>query len=440
MVKEPKELKSLMYWKRLKRPLKQYNATMPEKYLVFIPWAGGLSNQRMSFETAAALAYLTNRTLVLPDKAKYPHLKGNQTYCEDDFYDLEDIGIKTMACHDFCKKNNILLPKLNHKSWGFKYSYSDILRNSDLYMMGRASVDKQGRWWSNRLQDSGHIPTGISQVDKNSAKNLGFTQLVVDSIDSYPLMELPHKENKKELAKPLRILFNNDSKIAVICMCLGNFYFKLHSRYMIDACQYVARHIHYKKDTVLVAAKVVDYIRQHHSPKFYSIHLRLADEFKEQIHVPKTERILKHIEKHIPRGETVYIATDTNNLAQKDEWSALFNNWNVISFADVEHVVDKEDIDIQKNSHGRAITEQLICARGELFIGSYLSTFSAYINRLRGYMPDVRDKRFITTFNGYQPWEDNDSVDESFANENLWKNRAFWCRDFAIAFRDLQYK
>ena len=166
MVKEPEELKSLLYWEQLKRPLKQYNASIPEKYLVYVVWAGGLSNQRMSFETAAALAYLTNRTLVLPDKVAMPHLKGDTRYSEDDFYDLEDIGIKTISCYDFCKKNNISLPELDQKLWGFKYSYSDILRNSDLYMMGRVSIDKTGRWWSNALTYDGHIPDGITEVDK----------------------------------------------------------------------------------------------------------------------------------------------------------------------------------------------------------------------------------------------------------------------------------
>ena len=134
------------------------------------------------------------------------------------------------------------------------------------------------------------------------------------------------------------------------------------------------------------------------------------------------------------------MATDTNNLAQKDEWSYLFNNWDVISFADVKQIVDKEGIPSQQNSHARAIIEQLICARGETFIGSELSTFSSYIYRLRGYMPECKDKRYITTFNGYQSYEGNDSINESFAHSNLWRNRAFWSRDFNVAFKDLQYK
>jgi len=40
-------------------------------------------------------------------------------------------------------------------------------------------------------------------------------------------------------------------------------------------------------------------------------------------------------------------------------------------------------LDISPNHYG--MIEQLVIARGDLFVGTFYSTFSAYVNRIRGY-------------------------------------------------------
>merc|ERR1719498_2159704 len=45
----------------------------------------------------------------------------------------------------------------------------------------------------------------------------------------------------------------------------------------------------------------------------------------------------------------------------------------------------------------QGIVEMIICAQAGMFLGSWGSTFTGYIHRLRGYMPLVADKRMLYT-------------------------------------------
>eukprot|EP01052_Picozoa_sp_SAG31_P013152 SAG31_NODE_785_length_12089_cov_4.342936_12_plen_219_part_00 len=49
------------------------------------------------------------------------------------------------------------------------------------------------------------------------------------------------------------------------------------------------------------------------------------------------------------------------------------------------------------------VVEMIICAQAGAFLGSWGSTFSAYIHRLRGYMPHIQDKRILYHNKGHNP-------------------------------------
>lgn len=71
---------------------KHYNGQAGFLYLK--SWRGGLNNIRMSLELGVCLAYLTNRTLVLPPKHPVYPLKGNAGF--SDFFDVNSLGIKQL--------------------------------------------------------------------------------------------------------------------------------------------------------------------------------------------------------------------------------------------------------------------------------------------------------------------------------------------------------
>ena len=69
----------------------------------------------------------------------------------------------------------------------------------------------------------------------------------------------------------------------------------------------------------------------------------------------------------------------------------------VVIWADVEAAARQAvgaDVAARVGNWAAAV-EMLICAQAGAFIGSWGSTFSGYIHRLRGYMPGVYDKRIL---------------------------------------------
>jgi len=81
----------------------------------------------------------------------------------------------------------------------------------------------------------------------------------------------------------------------------------------------------------------------------------------------------------VPRDSVVYIATDE---ADEHFFDVFRENYKKVYFLD-----DFEDLlvldDIPKEFYG--MIDQLVASRGKHFVGTYYSTFTSYINRLRGY-------------------------------------------------------
>jgi hypothetical protein len=112
---------------------------MPDKYLSFDGWWGGLNNIRMTYEMAAALSVLTNRTLIIPPKIYCLFLSEHDQ--KDSFFDFwnlfdKELFYKYFDCIDYkdvpeYKKyesdiqyfdgicNDIkCLPETEHPNWG----------------------------------------------------------------------------------------------------------------------------------------------------------------------------------------------------------------------------------------------------------------------------------------------------------------------------------
>mmetsp|Transcript_22535 Transcript_22535/g.34743 ORF Transcript_22535/g.34743 Transcript_22535/m.34743 type:complete len:124 (-) Transcript_22535:333-704(-) len=90
--------------------------------------------------------------------------------------------------------------------------------------------------------------------------------------------------------------------------------------------------------------------------------------------------------------------------------------------------------DLNTNYYG--MLEQLITSRGETFLGTYFSTFTGYIHRMRGYhshkdkLPGYKEGKLHSYF--FSP--------KSRVRENeLYRavQNPFWAREFPISWRDI---
>lgn len=187
----------------------------------------------------------------------------------------------------------------------------------------------------------------------------------------------------------------------------GNFYNVIQTSRMNELCRYVAKHLHYKSTIFEDAKQCIDIMGD---LEYYAIHVRRGDFnagwLAKEVVLP-AETILENIQYALPTGCKLYIATDETD-------KSFFN-----SFREKYDVYFYDDIKVKDMpADFIGITEQIICARAISFIGSFASTFSSYITRLRGYMPEVFNKEVITFSKKYDPsYKDNEEYKGIFVRE-----------------------
>lgn len=92
--------------------------------------------------------------------------------------------------------------------------------------------------------------------------------------------------------------------------------------------------------------------------------------------------ILAELKETIPPGGTLFIATNERNITFFRPIQEVY---------DVSFIGDFGSMLSDINPNYFPLVEQLVASRGRVFFGTFFSTFSAYIARLRGYW-SVKEK------------------------------------------------
>jgi hypothetical protein len=133
--------------------------------------------------------------------------------------------------------------------------------------------------------------------------------------------------------------------------------------------------------------------------KYYSAHFRMGDFltlYSQEEYSINSHRFRQFIRANFPdRDLPVAVATD--GLQEKELLSSLFEGYRVV-FVD-EWIFDEFSKDFcalpYSDFNVLTILDQLICAAGEVFIGTYRSTFTGIIHRLRQERYKKRDFNFF---------------------------------------------
>lgn len=94
------------------------------------------------------------------------------------------------------------------------------------------------------------------------------------------------------------------------------------------------------------------------------------------------EEIFKNSKEQLKPNSTVFIATDERD---KKFFDPLKKHYNVWFLDDFQHALNGV------NSNYFGMIDQLVASRGQTFFGCWFSTFTGFINRIRGYR-SVKDK------------------------------------------------
>ena len=186
-------------------------------------------------------------------------------------------------------------------------------------------------------------------------------------------------------------------------------------------------------------------------PTFVAFHIRRGDFQQKHTRLPAEQIVALTNHLVTDKGRKVaYIATDERN---RSFFEPFYQTYGAVYF--LSDLQNSTDID-QINQNYIGMIEQVICASADVFIGTPLSTFTAYITRLRGYM-----NRTITSY----PIHTKNSMEERvnirqpaalvnragiydrtyyFMNHHMYQLQRkprvhfpLWIRDFIDAFADI---
>lgn len=383
-IKRLELLEKMLYWKRFRLPRKNRLSASEQKYLLFDTDCGGFNNIRIAFELFLILAWITDRTFVLPppqpwyllDYGPQTRMKGSAGQKGTDYAEFFDIphlwqALPTITTVEFIAKEgaNLNIPeKFRTENWNSK------LKNEW----------KQWKWTNWRNVSPGWNP---------------YTHVIV-----WPLISDNPEPDAKRRSRRKLVEYSGElaaSPVVNMASCKGDdrrflgqvanwiLYSPNHQELRIQQYQLIKYHIHFKKEIFDIASRVVNFLGMF---KYSSLHIR-RNELQYKNSFSSAEVSYQHVSPLLKKGEVLYISTDEvkegffNAFSEKHEtflWKDFFTErgGNVLT-----------GIDIPRQWEG--CIEQVICSCGRVFFGTKASTFSSYIYRLHAYMGAVDDNIYI---------------------------------------------
>lgn len=414
------------------------------KYLTFEPDQGGWNNIRMAWETVLVLAHAMGRTLVLPpDSEMYLLGKGDKKQKKkfgfDDFFDLKSINEKQSGIN--------IIPMEDFLLSGFFSDAPVFFNTSDLselwsYLGENALVSD----WNtdkciivfpstndvNRMQELNETLSRVMKLHEGKDNHLTYKGNPV-SVES----SIEKRIGEITAERKYPCFYDAKMQEAPLIHIQNRMLIQYYSSIIFEdwkqdlwAKRFVRDHIVYKTEILCAAARVIAELRQkakHFNKDTYdSFHIR-RNEFQYKRTRITIQEIYKISKDYLENKTTLYIATDETD---KTFFTLLKQYYNVYFLDDFMHLLEG----INTNYYG--MIDQLVCVKSHLFFGTYRSTFSGFINRLRGYhsvkshLPGYKDGTLDSWY--FAPIEFKDEM-RVYASVK----KPFYQREFPIAWRNI---
>eukprot|EP00804_Cyclotella_cryptica_P021006 CCRYP_009319-RB/>CCRYP_009319-RB protein AED:0.27 eAED:0.27 QI:0/0.6/0.5/1/0.6/0.5/6/31/425 len=201
--------------------------------------------------------------------------------------------------------------------------------------------------------------------------------------------------------------------------------------------RFVRDHLRYVDEIVCAAARVVEAVREHarknkkHKPSmeegvYDAMHVRRGDFQYTPTRLPADE-LYALSKNELSEGATLYVATDETD---KSFFEPFKQKYDVVFLDDFMHVIPDQ------NTNYYGMIDQLVSYKSRVFYGTWWSTLSGYVNRMRGY--------YITKHK-LEGWQDGTMKSWYFTPEErrlqmrtyIPVRKPIYCKEFAIAWRDI---
>jgi hypothetical protein len=421
----------------------------------------------MSMETAVTLAHATGRILVMPpEQGMYLLHKGDKEqknrFTFSDFFHFDSVaaehaGVEVITMEEFLKREimtgkvrdkvsgRATFPPGNRTNWdGAERHEAKILDrwmrtigenpiwSFDVCLVGLPA--KPGP--TNHLLQMGGKVSELS-LERRKKMYTG-NPVPVDGSPQDRLSEM--MGDRKEVCvydeyyqktKVLHMMGDNASGARLLVHFYAFLFFEDWKADLWNK-RFVRDHLRYVDEIQCAAARVVKAMRQKAREHgnvdgiFDTFHIRRGD-FQYKDTRVEANVIYENIKHLVPEGTTIYIATDERN---KDFFTIFHKHYNVYFLDDFTNVLTG----VNTNFYG--MLDQRVASRGRTFIGCFYSTFTGYINRMRGYHSQMDkaegwEQGIINSWY-YIPRHQMDAV-----REYRPIAPAMWSREFPVAWRDL---
>jgi len=349
------------------------------RYLCFDIDQGGLNNIRLVFEYVVVLAAITGRTLVLPPKCSW-YLINNGPIPEQhfggvsqlsDFYDIDALAraIPVISTEEFIEQA--------HRHLSIPDKFRDQVEDEQ-------SAQEFAAGWKAWLGENTEIPGWNPYDTVIAVPNMESAQSGPHNDETYldgrsfveftavhnaaPVLHFPSNEKHRSLGPVATMLASNDEELPMLARRLLKNHVRLRTE-IFDLADDIIRRLGLSDG------------KGNYRGCYDALQIRRNDFQYKQTQIA-VETICSNISSLIDQNLPVYVATDESREAIFVELQQHLVTPKVLSWRDVEKVID-EPVPFAWIGP----VEQLICTPARRFVGTDVSTFTAYIHRLRGYLP-----------------------------------------------------
>eukprot|EP01062_Namystynia_karyoxenos_P029061 TRINITY_DN21907_c0_g1_i1.p1 TRINITY_DN21907_c0_g1~~TRINITY_DN21907_c0_g1_i1.p1 ORF type:complete len:817 (+),score=105.89 TRINITY_DN21907_c0_g1_i1:100-2550(+) len=390
-VPDPPEL---AYWRSVPSDdhyVSEYRDRGPaDKYVLFEPDAGGWNNVRMALETVIVFALLTGRTLVMPQRKMIIYLLD-----KNPSFSRNAKGVQQMYRMDHIASR---LPVIT-----FEDFYAREVRSGGIGPLPpRASNEEV--WLNGRMHGKMPFYDWLRERGPTGPKNLSWPAWDVSST----VLVFPpaaggsweeardHDEWFAARLKYIRSLGSGHRRVVqytsdlqntkvvhfsgdTVGRTLTHFYtWIVHADRARDdfAKRFVRDWLHYDPELFCKARDLLSLLML--EGEFSSMHVRRGELQFEEVKL-EASKLLQQTRGHLKSGETIYISTDEKDINFFRPF--VDAGYKVRTLRDYYERAGLGKI----NQNWMGMIESIVASQGRTFTGTYMSTFTAYIYRLRLY-------------------------------------------------------
>eukprot|EP00980_Cylindrotheca_fusiformis_P028685 scaffold22635_cov134-Cylindrotheca_fusiformis.AAC.13 len=357
-------------------------STPDNHYITFEPDPGGWNNIRMSTEIFFVMAAATGRTLVLPPKSPFYLLGTGAEHAREfgNFYPLSNPQlqkrVKVISMKEFFEREGKGILKLSDEEMEHLLPSAEMCLHKPTSPIFCDNLYKRLRTIG--MQPDMHGFHNCFIFDKDHFEGKETSQEVQERVNRFCGGKRTATYYDRSLHEPPLIHWNAWDPPHRVLNHFYTFFYFTDPRIDNTFKRFVRDFMHYTDEIFCAAGRIVRALNKEANGSWSSLHVRRGDLQYKEVKIPAAEwyNNTKDVWKE---GELLFIATDERNKTFFDE---IKNHHEVRFLDDYWDTANLGDLD----PYFLGMVDTIVASHGRAFAGTWFSTFTGYINRMRGYL------------------------------------------------------